>query len=189
MKLRNKIIEDTVGLIYRKGYRNTSIRDIIEKSNIGKGQFYYYFSSKKEIGIEVINYIVTKWRKQLFDDILSRSASPQNDVIKMLDWVQCFHEEQKTFYGCPVGNLITELSNEDEDFRLLLEEFIDEWINHLANKLIDIEKEEFNEEDAKKKSIEIIAAIQGSAVLLVASQNINYMKTILDGIKLKYIQS
>lgn len=67
--------------------------------------------------------------------------------------------------------------------------FIDEWINHLANKLIDIEKEEFNEEDAKKKSIEIIAAIQGSAVLLVASQNINYMKTVLDGIKLKYIQS
>lgn len=187
MSLRNKIIENTVGLIYKKGYSNTSIKDIIEKSDIGKGQFYYYFSSKKEIGIEVINYIIETWKIDLFDNILSNSEYPEKDFIRMIDWVQCFHKNQQTFYGCPVGNLIVELSNEDEDFRRLLDSFIDEWIDKLATKLLEIQCLEMNQSDAKKNSIEIIASIQGAAILLVASQNIKYMEIILDGIKQRYI--
>ncbi len=38
----------------RKGYRTTSITDIVEVAGIGRGTFYLYFESKREIFLELI---------------------------------------------------------------------------------------------------------------------------------------
>lgn len=42
-------------LFATKGYNNSSIQDIIEKSNISKGTFYNYFTSKNEFLIAYLN--------------------------------------------------------------------------------------------------------------------------------------
>ncbi|MFA9464974.1 MAG: TetR/AcrR family transcriptional regulator [Velocimicrobium sp.] len=36
-------------LFVKKGYEQTSIRDILEIVDIAKGTFYYYFTSKEEL--------------------------------------------------------------------------------------------------------------------------------------------
>ena len=47
MGTKEKIISAARNLIYKKGYNNTSIRDILAAADAGKGQLYYYFDSKK----------------------------------------------------------------------------------------------------------------------------------------------
>ncbi|MDY6795044.1 MAG: helix-turn-helix domain-containing protein [Actinomycetota bacterium] len=37
-----------------KGYRNSAVSDIVDRAGIGRGTFYLYFSSKKEIFLELI---------------------------------------------------------------------------------------------------------------------------------------
>ena len=65
MSVKERILQSAEELIYQKGYDATSISDIMEVADVGKGQLYYYFKSKKEIGLTVIQDILAKWRKEL----------------------------------------------------------------------------------------------------------------------------
>lgn len=44
--MRERIIESAWELFYEKGYEQTTINDIIEKSGVSKGSFYYHFKGK-----------------------------------------------------------------------------------------------------------------------------------------------
>ena len=57
----------------------------------------------------------------MLNGILSRDESPLANLKEMLDWIYSDHA-QKIYYGCPVGNLVIELSALDEDFRKPLEQ-------------------------------------------------------------------
>ena len=46
---KEKILTATEQLIYKKGYTGTSINDILDETATGKGQFHYYFDSKKKL--------------------------------------------------------------------------------------------------------------------------------------------
>ena len=50
MSVKERILQSAEELIYQKGYDATSISDIMEVADVGKGQLYYYFKSNKEIG-------------------------------------------------------------------------------------------------------------------------------------------
>lgn len=47
--IRNKILETAQRLFIKRGYENTSLKQIAEKCNISKSNIYRYFSSKEEI--------------------------------------------------------------------------------------------------------------------------------------------
>ena len=46
---QDKILECALDLFAEKGYINTRVRDIIDKSGFGTGTFYKYFDSKEEV--------------------------------------------------------------------------------------------------------------------------------------------
>ncbi len=41
---------------------------------------------------------------------LNAGKQPEEALEEMLDWIFADHETQITYHGCPVGNLIIELS-------------------------------------------------------------------------------
>ncbi len=53
---KQEILDYALGLFLSKGYDKTSIEDILIKTGIGKGTFYYYFRSKGELLQEVVMY-------------------------------------------------------------------------------------------------------------------------------------
>lgn len=50
----NEILDAAELLFIQKGYEKTTVNDILEKVNIGKGTFYHYFKSKEEVMNAVI---------------------------------------------------------------------------------------------------------------------------------------
>lgn len=57
---KDEILSVAYILFITKGYDNTSVDEIIEKVNIAKGTFYYYFTSKEEMLDEVINKMINE---------------------------------------------------------------------------------------------------------------------------------
>jgi AcrR family transcriptional regulator len=57
---KDEILSAAYNLFITKGYDNTSVDEIIEKVNIAKGTFYYYFTSKEEMLDEVINKMINE---------------------------------------------------------------------------------------------------------------------------------
>src|ERR687898_708015 len=53
-----EIIAITEELFLAKGYEETTVDDILEKTGLSKGGFYHYFKSKEEVLSESINSLV-----------------------------------------------------------------------------------------------------------------------------------
>ncbi|MBM7642733.1 TetR/AcrR family transcriptional regulator [Streptococcus loxodontisalivarius] len=188
MSVREDIIDQTQDLMYRQGYVATSISDIMKAANVGKGQLYHYFTSKKQIGIEVTQSLIEKWDRELFQGIFATDQSAEDKFLAMLDWVYEFHENQEgeIYYGCPMGNLIVELSAQEKDFRVLLKDFIDQWLAGTAKVLQGIHPD-WSEKKSLQEASNIIATIQGSILILKVSQDLSVLTKTVNDLKEKYL--
>jgi AcrR family transcriptional regulator len=62
---REYILEKAAEVFARKGYRLASVSDIVESAGIGRGTFYLYFQSKKDIFGELIEVFFSGFEAQL----------------------------------------------------------------------------------------------------------------------------
>jgi TetR/AcrR family transcriptional regulator, transcriptional repressor for nem operon len=135
---RTRIIRKTACLIHSKGYENTSLSDVLTINEIGKGQFYHYFSSKKELGLAVLDDVFAYWNRTLLDDILCSNKPPQLKIIEMLEWMINLQKKNDAKHGCIFGNLAIEMSESDELFREKLKHVFDVWVSKFKDVLREI---------------------------------------------------
>ncbi len=114
---RERILFEGAKIVYLKGYHATGLQEILKASRVPKGSFYFYFKSKKDYGLQLIDYytdgIVTRGRK-----LLERAdLSPLEGMHEHFRWV--LHHSVELGYkgGCPIGNLSQELGDTDDAFR------------------------------------------------------------------------
>jgi AcrR family transcriptional regulator len=61
-QLKKRIIYESMKLFSSKGFLNTSIHDIMEKTNTSKGGLYNHFKSKDALFFEVLAEARKIWR-------------------------------------------------------------------------------------------------------------------------------
>lgn len=54
LETREKLLQSAKELFSKKGYYETKVSDIVEKSGVAQGTFYIYFKSKEEIFLELV---------------------------------------------------------------------------------------------------------------------------------------
>jgi TetR/AcrR family transcriptional repressor of nem operon len=185
---KQEIIRIAREIIHSKGYQATSVSDIMAATNIGKGQFYHYFQSKHDLGLAVVEDLVKEWEGQLIIGILNTSDDPVTKLNRMLKWAETSHAEMEIKYGCAMGNLAIEMSAQDEEFRVKIEEFFNLWVNSVADILTEmIENHQLDDSINPKKNAEsIVAMIEGGILLMVSRQNIQVLQDIFEVIKQQY---
>lgn len=78
--MKDRIKEQSIIFFEKKGFSETSIQDIVEALKVTKGTFYYYYSSKEQLLMEI--------HKEYIDDLLQRqrkiidSGESQKDKLK-----------------------------------------------------------------------------------------------------------
>lgn len=68
---REQLIECAARLFAERGYHPTSVSDIVEELGVGKGVFYWYFSSKEELLAELLkasNHDLRRRQQQAIGD-------------------------------------------------------------------------------------------------------------------------
>jgi len=53
-KTRGRVLETARRLINERGYSNTSINDIIQATGVKKGNLYFHFPGKEELGLAIL---------------------------------------------------------------------------------------------------------------------------------------
>src|SRR3989304_9836308 len=83
---RNKkeILQTACRLIHRKGFNNTSLEDILRESGVGKGNFYYYFKSKDDLGYAVLDRLALWTSQQIGEEIFGRGEDPGGETFPLL---------------------------------------------------------------------------------------------------------
>lgn len=61
LSTKKRLLLNAEELFRVKGYEKTTIENILKKTNIGKGTFYYYFKSKEALMDEIIDNFITSF--------------------------------------------------------------------------------------------------------------------------------
>jgi len=182
---RQEIIVSAAVLMHSKGYENTKLSDVLEAAQIGKGQFYHYFSSKHELGIAVIDCFYQNWNRRLIEGILDSQKEPEIKFNEMLEWVVKKHESNKAKCGCAFGNLAIEMSEHDEMFRQKINAVFEIWVEKLKPILAEMIKAPYCNDPMviNKLAQGIVAMLEGGILLMKSKQDIKVLTNMTDLIK------
>jgi len=87
---KQEIIHVAERLFIEKGYKNTTINDLLQATNLSKGGFYHYFNSKEELILSCVQQI-TDYLLVKADEILSDPS------LNVLDKYQKFRDMRNDF--------------------------------------------------------------------------------------------
>jgi len=132
---RDQIVDVATRLMHRQGYHCTSLDDVLRESGVGKGNFYYYFRSKEDLGYAIIGRMEAFLESTLYPLLDQTSAEPIHRIHRFLDRILETQRELNCIGGCPIGNLASELSDVHEGFRRRLAEIFSEWRRRIADAL------------------------------------------------------
>jgi AcrR family transcriptional regulator len=89
MKEKEKLIlETSIKLFAHKGYKSTSVQEIVNECGISKGAFYLYFQSKEALLLAIFHYYVTQLHQRI-NDIDTLQLEPREKFEKQL-WCQFY---------------------------------------------------------------------------------------------------
>jgi TetR/AcrR family transcriptional regulator, transcriptional repressor for nem operon len=118
---REKVLAVAAELIHRQGFNHTGIQEILANAGVPKGSFYFYFKSKEDLGLALI--------ERYGEVIRTRARSFFSEALRPpLERLRSFFQSARTRLeadgcqkGCPIGNLCQEMSDLSPVFRQKLE--------------------------------------------------------------------
>lgn len=88
---RDQLLDCAAGLFAERGYHPTSVSDIVATLGVGKGVFYWYFSSKEELLTELLkasNHALRKRQEQAIGDEPDPVERIRLGIRASLGWFQ-----------------------------------------------------------------------------------------------------
>lgn len=176
---RDQILDAAARLIHLRGYHGTSLDDVLRESGVGKGNFYYYFRSKEDLGFAIIDRVVDRFLERTLEPAFGDlTADPLDQVRAFLDRLLEAQRQRNCVGGCPMGNLASELSDVHEGFRQRLAAIFERWRVTLAATL-----ERGRESgrlradlDAASAAGFVVAALEGAILMAKVTKDISVME-------------
>ena len=183
---RDQILNAAARLIHVQGYQSTSLDDVLRESGVGKGNFYYYFKSKEDLGYAIIDRITQGFvERSLGPAFADASADPVEQIHGFLDRVLEAQRQRKCVGGCVMGNLAAELSDVHEGFRQRLAGIFDVWRTHLAEAVSrgQARGRLRTDMDASRVAQFLVAGLEGSMLLSKVTKDITVMERCVEELK------
>ncbi|MBU0682004.1 MAG: TetR/AcrR family transcriptional regulator [Proteobacteria bacterium] len=133
-KTRDHILKTTRAIIVANGFHNTSISAIIEATGVKKGNLYYHFASKDDIGLAVLEDA-----KEEFFTFLAESFKGDSPCAKVIHSCRAIFKEQKKnnfVGGCLFGNAALEMSDNNSRFAEVIHEVFSRWVAEIERYLL-----------------------------------------------------
>ena len=177
MLKREEIIDAAYNLLLEKGYEGTGIQDILDKINATKGCIYYHFKSKRDIAAAVIEEVIKPAYADNWGGIYN-TENPISAIIKVIDDIYNKNGKKLAKNGCPVGNLMLELSAKDEILARYINKVIDLWRGYIEKALENAVSKKIIDKNTDVKSLAsfIIASFEGCIMLSKSSQSEELLK-------------
>ena len=182
---RQKLIDITYDEIYEKGYQAASLSEILSKAQVHKGSMYYFFENKKEMAMSALKEKMKDRFTKRYATILAYESNILDELFKVLNDIS-LRDFKK---GCPLANIVQEMSNLDEDFDAMSKGFyadLKKCFKDILDKAILLK--ELKSCDTQKLALYITVVVEGAILATKATGN---EKDYLDSIECleEYIRS
>lgn len=132
-KTRDHILKATRKILVAKGFHNTSISTVIEATGVKKGNLYYHFASKEDLGLAVLEDA-----RDEFFFFLAKALTGRDPIEKIINSCKAiFTEQVKNNFvgGCLFGNTALEMTDSNQKFSQVIQEVFSRWTGLLEEHL------------------------------------------------------
>ena len=156
---REQILSAALDVVVEKGYEKSRMDDIVRVSGLSKGAIYWYYKSKKEVYLSLVNHWVFKYSATL--NHIVEEDLPAADQLRAL--FQFFVNQYQT-NPQPFKAMMEfwSLAARDADVRIKMQKVYTEFLNLIENILAKgVESGEFDPLDTKIAALSIVVNIEG----------------------------
>jgi TetR/AcrR family transcriptional repressor of nem operon len=188
---KQRILDSAQNLMMAKGYAGTSVDEVCSKAKVTKGNFFYYFKSKEQLGKELMERFAAG--KQ--DEFCCASGVGGKDPLKRIyACIDLMAEmaERPDFQGCLIGTLSQEGEAIGPKLRSICCRSFEEGTEFFRREFEEAKQKHAPKAaiDAKKLADFFLSTVQGSFVLMkakggdrtVVPANLKLMKAFLQSI-------
>ena len=183
---RDTILAAALRLMHVHGYHATSLDDVLRESGVGKGNFYYHFRSKEELGYAILDQVVAGFVERTLEPCFADpTGAPLAQIRCFLDRLEQAQRDRKCMGGCAMGNLASELSDVHEGFRKRLASVFTTWHARFVEALTEAKRRgevaAACEPDATARFV--VASLEGAILLTKVTKDIGVMEQCVGELK------
>jgi AcrR family transcriptional regulator len=138
---REKILDAAYGEIYRQGFQAASIANILATTGLTKGALYHHFPAKQDLGLAVIKEVIRDGMQAMIFDYLRDSDDPFTALMELIQAKAEQASPESVSLGCPLNNLMQEMSPLDEMFKNQLLQVLQTWQEVVADALLRAQRQ------------------------------------------------
>jgi TetR/AcrR family transcriptional repressor of nem operon len=182
-RTRARVIAEATALINRRGFANTSISDLIEATGVKKGNLYFHFTSKEELGLELIRQARDEYFLYLEEN--ARGETPGAKIAGVLDAVYKIHRKRGFVGGCIFGNMALEMADVNGEFAALVRGIFEQWVRVLAKLICQAQESGEVRGDLKPEAAArlIVASLEGGIMMSRLSKDGSDMLECVKSVK------
>jgi TetR/AcrR family transcriptional regulator, transcriptional repressor for nem operon len=173
---RERIVVAASELIGERGVAETSLDDVIERAGVSKSQLYHYFGDRAALLRAVVLHNA--------EGVLSH-VGPLDSwkaIRSTFDELVRLQVERRACGGCPIGTLVGQLAEADEQARLALADSFGRWETRLRDGLraMQLHGKLDPSADPSLLAAATLAAIQGGLILTQTRRDPRQLEIALD---------
>jgi TetR/AcrR family transcriptional repressor of nem operon len=187
-KTRARIVAAAADLMYVRGVGATTLDDVLAASGVSKSQLYHHFAGKDALVRAVVDHVgdrvIERERESLGHVSTIRGLHRWRDALVQNNALR------HGAYGCALGTLASEVSDQDDLARRALSHLFTEWQGLLAGVLHRLQDEGVLPAEASVDQLAtgLMAAVQGGYLLAQTERDVAPMATAID-VALAHIES
>lgn len=170
---RFELLQAAFKEIYVNGFQAASLNRILKNVNLTKGALYHHFSSKKDLGLSVVDEMISERMYKVFMAPLENTDEPISVLCDIFQKKAETLTLEEIKFGCPLNNLTQEMSPIDDEFDKSLKKISRRWVS-IISKALDRGKENGVVKanlDTNGAALFIVASIEGAFSLGKNAQN------------------
>ena len=166
---KEQILDAALHAIVQNGYHQSRMDDIVSTSGLSKGAIYWYYKSKKDMYLDLVNHWVIRYSNSLL-------KLPQEDISSGEQLKNLFETFFKQFEKDPiVFKALLEfwsLAGRDTDFKIKLEKVTQNFIHYIESIIKKgVESGEFKQVNPNIAAMSIMVVIEGISWFTLFEKN------------------
>lgn len=160
---RDRILDAAFQEIYRHGFQAASLNNILAKTGLTKGALYHHFPDKDRLGHAVIEEVVREGLEAMIIAPLREADEPLETLREIIRRKAEKATPESVKLGCPLNNLMQEMSALDAQFKKRLNGLLVAWQQsvHEALRRAQKEKRLRQDVDCRAAALFIVSAWEG----------------------------
>ncbi|MGB9128106.1 MAG: TetR/AcrR family transcriptional regulator [Thiobacillus sp.] len=178
---RQTLLEAAFAEIHRNGFQAASITQILADTGLTKGALYHHFPDKKALGLAVVEEVIRPRLAAMMFEPLADTRQPLAAMQALLTAKAAEDDPMVVTLGCPLNNLMQEMSPVDESFRQRLNEVFEAWVAVVAAALKrgKTAGEVRRDVDAEATAFFIVSALEGCVGMSKNTQSVAAYRSCL----------